>query len=95
MKTENKSVLTSDILKMLEFLLKNNYLNLTEMLNNSCQVQQLGQNVHLTFWLITLWYLSEVQGNEAVIVWGLDYTVLKEQFDHLNVQKNAEKYGKR
>ena len=44
-----KSVLTSDILKMLEFLLKNNYLNLTEMLNNSCQVQQLGQNVHLTF----------------------------------------------
>ena len=44
-----KSVLTSDILKMLEFLLKNNYLSLTEMLNNSCQVQQLGQNVHLTF----------------------------------------------
>ena len=44
-----KSVFTSDILKMLEFLLKNNYLSLTEMLNNSCQVQQLGQNVHLTF----------------------------------------------
>ena len=36
---EKKSVPTSYILKMLEFLLKNSHLNLTEMLNSSYQIQ--------------------------------------------------------